>query len=712
MSVPSGIVPRMINDLHSIDWSSMGHAYGSAGDVPVWLRAMASPDPEVRRKALGDFYSAAHHQGDVYPCTAASLPFLFDMADDPATPDRASIVELLLSIGREAADRSEGIRYAPDGTRSTAGADSTALMRERADAFVSYASDPDPQVRRAAIEGLGLFLDDADRAVTILRNRLPAESGIVERLLVVRTMAGLALRLPAARASAVAWLDTLADETTGDPGISLAALVHRARCAPADIGAGTVPTAIELMRRLTPTPRPGADDEGCRAGSGACACTDDAATAASQDVPPQIAAAFADLERHNRTHAPTTTLLQTFHAVLDARLPERKALLTEQLRSPDPATRHDAIRMAGALITSWRGDHTDLVLLLADCLLPQDAYTAATSAERLGSLVPVSEPAREALATYVAAQRAAHGTDVWASPKPLLRRAHQEAVMALALLGDVRALPGLLTALDTDTDAWRAVQVAGRLRPAADQLVPRLLRRLADVDFSGQWPDMSSGALVSALAELGDPAAVSAITDAVAAAVRHEQWRTAASALKALASFGTEAAAALALVRPLADAEDVDLRAAATGALWALARDPAEAVPRLEALLDSHCHREAADVLGRIGPPARTVLPRLREMLDAGYEWTRIHAAAALWDIGGEAEAGLVVQTLLTAWEDNDATSNYVLVCLSRMGPAAVPALPRIQSELALPRRGGRFRSIANDEELQRSCRAILMRLR
>ncbi|MER5666935.1 hypothetical protein [Streptomyces mirabilis] len=185
--------------MDSIDWSSMGHAYGPAGDVPVWLRAMASPDPEARRKALSDYYSAVHQQGDVYPCTAASLPFLFDMADDPAAPDRASTVELLLSIGREAVDRSEDIDIAPDSTESMAGADSVALMRERADAFISYSTDPDPRVRRAAIEDLGLFLNDADRAMAILQDRLAAENGIAERPLVVRTMTDLALRMPAAR---------------------------------------------------------------------------------------------------------------------------------------------------------------------------------------------------------------------------------------------------------------------------------------------------------------------------------------------------------------------------------------------------------------------------------------------------------------------------------------------------------------------------------
>ncbi|MFD4693242.1 hypothetical protein [Streptomyces sp. NPDC058463] len=102
----------MINELDSIDWSSMSHAYGPAGDVPVWLREMAAADPSVRDKALGHFYSAAHHQGDVHACTTASLPFLFALADDPAAPDRASIVELLLSIGRESVDRDDDRRVA------------------------------------------------------------------------------------------------------------------------------------------------------------------------------------------------------------------------------------------------------------------------------------------------------------------------------------------------------------------------------------------------------------------------------------------------------------------------------------------------------------------------------------------------------------------------------------------------------------------------
>ncbi|MEW1635239.1 HEAT repeat domain-containing protein [Streptomyces sp. NPDC093801] len=735
----------MINDLDGIDWVSLGHAYGPGGEIPGWLRGMADPDPDVRHQSFAGFYSAAHHQGDVYPCTVAALPFLLGLADDPATPDRAAVTALLLSIGREAADRDDDdIRFAPDGTESTAPADAMALLRARADAFVRYAADPEEGVRRAGIEGVGLFTADADRALRILCDRLPAESGTVERLLVIRTVADLALRLGAARPAATAWLDTLAQDTAADPDIRLGALVHRARCAPQDVTADTVPTAIDLLHRLAPAPEE-SGDQGCDASTGGCACAEadpapdaeadpapDAPAdpapdapdapdardpqgtqdAANQSVPPQIAAAFEDLDRHGRVHAPTTGLLEAFHEVLDARVPERTALLTAQLDSPDPATRHDAVAMAKELIGSRRGDHTGLVLLLARCLRPREPYTTAAAAEALRSLGPLAEPAREALAGCVAAHRTTHGPDVWASRRPLLRRAHQEAVMTLARLGDPRALPSLLTGLDGGVDAWRAVQVAGSLGPAAaGELAPRLIRHLGDADLSTQWPGMGAGALLSALAALGDPAAVPAITRAVEEAMGHDQWPTAACALDALASFGTAAASALETVRPLADAEDVDLRLAATGALWALERDPLDTVPRLRGLLDGYRSHQAAAVLATIGPPAAAAVPRLRELLTTGDTWTRVHAATALWDIAGETGTQAVLGALLAAWETNDTTSNRVLACLLRMGPAAAPALPRIEAELAKPHREGFFRSIAADEEVLRLCRTVQERL-
>ncbi|MFB7288808.1 hypothetical protein [Actinacidiphila glaucinigra] len=110
-------------------------------------------------------------------------------------------------------------------------------------------------------------------------------------------------------------------------------------------------------------------------------------------------------------------------------------------------------------------------------------------------------------------------------------------------------------------------------------------------------------------------------------------------------------------MRGPARADDPAVRMAAAATLWAAEGDPAEVVPLPDDLLDTHRQREGADVLARIGPPAARALPRLRSMLTADCEWTRAHAASALWGIGGLAEAPVVVRTLLAAWEENDATS-------------------------------------------------------
>ncbi|MEU1284556.1 HEAT repeat domain-containing protein [Kitasatospora sp. NPDC005856] len=703
----------MINNLEGldlVDWSSMGHAYGPADEVPLWLEQMASPDPDVRERAFSSFYSSVHHQGDVYSCTAASLPFLLALADDPQVPDRAAVIRLLLSIGSAALDRDpDGVYYSPSGHASTPYADVVPRMRERIEDFVRHAADPDPQVRQAAVPALGLFLDDAERALALLREWLAAENGTVERLLVIEAAATLARRLPEAIGPVTTWLADLAADPALDPDIRLAALVHRAACTPEAIDDGLVPTATGLLQQLTPVPEPEDEDEARPADCGQCTCADIATDPApDRGVPPQIAEVFADLDRHGRVHAPTTELLTTFHRILDARVPERTALLTAQLRNPDAATRYDAIAMTWDLIRSWRGNHTGLVLLLADCLLPDDPYTTAEAAETLGKLpAALAEPAREALAALVEAHRTTHGPNVWAARHPLLRRAHQQAVTTLAGLGDERALPGLLTALDTGTDDWRAVRGAGRLPQAAGELVPRLIPRLADADFS--WPWGSATALMAALNRLGDPAAVPALTAALTTAVEQEQWQTAGAALYALGSIGTGAASALETVRPLADAEDPDLRFAAVKALWDIESDPTDAVPRLTALLDTGKDHDAADVLGRIGGPAAAALPRLRQLSEAGHAWTRVHAAAAIHDIGGPAEAEAVLSVLLKAWEENDSTAGPVMDCLQRMGPAAAPALPRIHAELTLARRGGGFfGSVEDDEALQRAGRAVI----
>ncbi|MFD0852175.1 hypothetical protein ACFQ07_08080 [Actinomadura adrarensis] len=69
----------MFAGIDEIDWASMRHAYGTAEDVPALLRGLASADPAEREIALDGFQGAVHHQGDVYDCTLACIPFLFEL---------------------------------------------------------------------------------------------------------------------------------------------------------------------------------------------------------------------------------------------------------------------------------------------------------------------------------------------------------------------------------------------------------------------------------------------------------------------------------------------------------------------------------------------------------------------------------------------------------------------------------------------------------
>ncbi|MFF7249982.1 HEAT repeat domain-containing protein [Embleya sp. NPDC008237] len=689
----------MFTGLDDIDWASMEHAYGSAEEVPALLRSMRSADVKERNEAFGEFYGAVYHQNSVYEPTAASLPFLLELACDPGTPDRAAVVELIVGIGDDAMASLDHRTDDP----LPAWLDAVAELRRRADTLVAFTGDPDLCVRRAAIPALALFVDEGGgaRAVALLRDRLPAEDGLVERLAVVEAMATLALRLAAVSEHARTWLATVAVDPDADAQTRLAALAQHTRCTPDSAGREVVAAAVELLEELAvdapsertwrhPTPE----------------------TATTQDVPPQVVAAFDHLERSNRVHAYTTRTLRTLHEALAERVAPRSELLTAQLRSPDPGTRLDAIRMAGDLMKDWRGDHTPLVLLVAEQLGARDREVAAEAAAVLDACHAIAEPAREALGAHVAAQRVEYGPDVWADSDLELRRAHQTAVCGLARFGDVRALPSLLVALDGGVDAWRAFQVAGRLPQESPVLVPRLCGHLRDADLTRSWFEGTAPALMDALSRLGDASAVPAIVDTLVAAARDQHRDSTVAALNALAPFGPAAADALPLARRLTKAPETRVRIAAIRTLHALggARDEVHAaIVELAESEGDYWIREVGDLLGRIGPPAPPVLvTHLREALTDNYEWQRVHAATALWDLFGEPETQTVLDTLLRAWEENSSTANHIVACLDRMGAAAEPAMPTLRAALALAHRDGWARAIESDEELQRYTRRVL----
>ncbi|MBR7835015.1 hypothetical protein KDL01_17200 [Actinospica durhamensis] len=695
----------MLLGLADIDWSSMHHAYGTAEEVPELLEQLASPDADVRGKALSRFYSAVHHQGDVMNCTVATLPFLLDLAGDFATPDRPAIVALLVSIG-EAAIYGYGRNYIDYDGVTPSNCDSGAdLLREHAPTFIAYAADGEQRMRRAAIPALAWFIDDAPRAAGLIQARLTPEADTMERLLVLETMAVLAERLPAAVDTAVAWFDVLAADPDLGPEIRLAALAQRTRCSRDRIGPHVIPTAVALIREIADEPTTSEQWAG-----------PPREKTPVTNAPPQIADAFAQLDHFSSVYAPTTDVLRTFHKALGARVAERTALLTAQTASRDAGTRLDAVRMACDLMKGFRGDHSALISLVAGQLDTPEFQVAAEAAAALESCQVIAEPARDALAEHVARQEAIRGPLVWAAPDPHLRRAHQNAVRALARLGDDRAVPHILAALEQDVDTWRAVGVAGCLPQAADRLTPHLCRLLGGAALSAPPFDGGTQDLLTALRRLNEPTTLPTILEFLTEAVQAEQWSVAGIALTTVAAFGSSAQDALPIVRSLTSCSDGHVRSAAVQALWAIGVGESEILPLvLEPLqgTTSFWIRDAGEILTQIDRDAAcAAVPRLRELLTNNYVWTRIFAASTLWDVAGEPEAQAVLDTLEEAWVKNGYTRDFVAQVMKRMGPSATPMLPRLVEELAETRRcGGLGVGISRDEDLQRDIGDLIAQL-
>ena len=96
----------MLNDLHTIQWSKLRHAFGEAADVPGQISALASPDAHQREKALTLLYSNIWHQGMIYEATAYAVPFLLEILDHPETHDKPKILIFLshLATGNASLD--------------------------------------------------------------------------------------------------------------------------------------------------------------------------------------------------------------------------------------------------------------------------------------------------------------------------------------------------------------------------------------------------------------------------------------------------------------------------------------------------------------------------------------------------------------------------------------------------------------------------------
>ena len=74
--------------LNSPRWNQLSHAYGSASDVPAWLRKLSElPLSSGDAEPWFSIWSALAHQGDVYASSYAAVPHV--VAALASAPERA-----------------------------------------------------------------------------------------------------------------------------------------------------------------------------------------------------------------------------------------------------------------------------------------------------------------------------------------------------------------------------------------------------------------------------------------------------------------------------------------------------------------------------------------------------------------------------------------------------------------------------------------------
>ncbi|MFH8386740.1 HEAT repeat domain-containing protein [Kitasatospora sp. NPDC018058] len=127
---------RSPEELDTVDWPSLRHAYGNADDVPGWIRDLYSGDPEQAHKAMYEFFGKALHQGSVSSAAVAAVPFLAHAAVH-GVHERASVLAALAGTGGPEAE--------PEFEDEVQGC---MRVAEEVAGLLHLLRDDDPQIRR------------------------------------------------------------------------------------------------------------------------------------------------------------------------------------------------------------------------------------------------------------------------------------------------------------------------------------------------------------------------------------------------------------------------------------------------------------------------------------------------------------------------------------------------------------------------------------
>ena len=258
----------------------------------------------------------------------------------------------------------------------------------------------------------------------------------------------------------------------------------------------------------------------------------------------------------------------------------------------------------------------------------------------------------------------------------------EEAVRALRDLGPQAksAVPALIEVLQHDPNAdvrLTAGGTLGAIGPGAKAAIPSLTKALKDPD-----PHISRTA-AWALGRIGAEAAVADLVKAMKSKDRNLRF----AATSALANLGSSTEPVLKALQAATKDADGGVQIAAHLALWRLKNDTSQIPPLVEHLkkADQFFRGQAVNALGKIGPPAKSALPALREVAKGENISLRIASQLAIWKIARDPDcvpalAKIVQQQRgdsrwLKAMGQADHRAN-ALSALGEIGPAAKSAVP------------------------------------
>lgn len=191
----------MFEGLNAIPWSDLTHAYGSAEEVPRWLRQLASHDEHARAEAIHHLHAAICHQGWICPATGYAVPSLVELLQGPTIQGKAEILSLLVEIaGADPLDE-ETWRTNPEVPEWEVPAhipfkDAHEAIERGIPVYCALLDAPAVDVRMWAARLLVLFPDHAQGLWPMLQAGFEREGAEQGRANLVLALGDLALSLP------------------------------------------------------------------------------------------------------------------------------------------------------------------------------------------------------------------------------------------------------------------------------------------------------------------------------------------------------------------------------------------------------------------------------------------------------------------------------------------------------------------------------------